>query len=136
MPLKDRRSVHLVADFTEETASSYRKHTYDFKDVSVALVEGIFLFKPQYRMHFDLAIWVECSFATALVRAITRAQERLSPANTIAAYETFYFPAQRIHLAHDKPREHADLIFENDGYSAIQTKRRALSAPTVSTSHR
>ena len=136
MPLKDRRSVHLVADFTEETASSYRKHTYDFKDVSVVLVEGIFLFKPQYRKHFDLAIWVECSFATALARAITRAQEGLSPANTIAAYETFYFPAQRIHLAHDKPRENADLIFENDGYSAIQTKRRGLSALAALASHR
>lgn len=136
IPLKDRRSVHLVADFTEETASSYRKHTYEFKDVSVVLVEGIFLFKPQYRKHFDLTIWIECSFATALVRAIARAQEGLSPANTIAAYETFYFPAQRIHLAQDKPRENADLIFENDGYSAIQTKRRGLSALTVSTSYR
>ena len=136
MPLKDRRSVHLVADFTEETASSYRKHTYDFKDVSVVLVEGIFLFKPQYRKHFDLTIWIECSFATALVRAIARAQEGLSPANTIAAYETIYFPAQRIHLAQDKPRENADLILENDGYSATQTKRCGLSALTVSTSHR
>ncbi|HEU4870758.1 MAG TPA: hypothetical protein VFT08_07915 [Pyrinomonadaceae bacterium] len=136
IPLRDRRSVHLVADFVEETASHYRKHAYDFRDVSVVLVEGIFLFKPQYRKHFDVAIWVECTFATALVRAIARGQEGLSPANTIAAYETFYFPAQRIHLAHDKPRENADLIFENDAYSAIQIKRRGLSALTVSMSHR
>jgi len=113
LPLRDRRWVHLVADFVEETASQYRKHTYDFKDVSVVLVEGIFLFKPQYRNYFDLTIWVDCSFATALARAIQRAQEGLSPANTIAAYDTIYFPAQRIHLAHDNPREHADLIVEN-----------------------
>src|SRR6185312_2061351 len=39
LPLKDRRSVHLVADFVEETASDYRKHTYDYQDVSVILVE-------------------------------------------------------------------------------------------------
>jgi len=78
------------------------------------LVEGIFLFKPQYRKYFDLAIWIDCSFPTALARAIDRAQEGLSPANTIAAYDTIYFPAQRIHLAQDKPRENADLIFEND----------------------
>lgn len=113
VPLRDRRSVHLVADFVEETASDYRKHTYDFKDVSVVLVEGIFLFKPQYRRYFDLTIWIDCSFPTALARAINRAQEGLSPANTIAAYDTIYFPAQRIHLAQDKPREHADLIYEN-----------------------
>jgi uridine kinase len=125
LPLRDRRSVHLVADFVEETASDYRKHSYDYKDVSVVLVEGIFLFKPQYRKYFDLAIWVDCSFPTALARAIDRAQEGLSPANTIAAYETIYFPAQRIHLAQDKPRENADLIFENE----TCTNRRVLNRP-------
>ena len=103
LPLRDRRSVHLVADFVDETASDYRKHTYDYRDISVILVEGIFLFKPEYRKYFDLAIWIDCSFQTALARAIDRAQEGLSPANTIAAYETIYFPAQRIHLAQEKP---------------------------------
>ena len=116
IPLRDRRGVHLVADFTDETSSHYRKHTYDFKDISVILVEGIFLFKRQYRTHFDLAIWIDCSFPTALARAIDRAQEGLSAANTIAAYETIYFPSQRIHLTRDNPRENADLIFENDSY--------------------
>ena len=114
LPLRDRRSIHLVADFVEETAAKYRRHTYDYTDISVVLVEGIFLFKPQYRKHFDLTIWIDCSFATALARAIARAQEGLSPANTIAAYDTIYFPAQRIHLAQDRPREHADLVFDND----------------------
>ena len=114
LPLRDRRSIHLEADFLEETAADYRKHSYDYEDVSVVLVEGIFLFKLPYRRDFDLAIWIDCSFPTALARAMHRAQEGLSPANTIAAYDTIYFPAQRIHLAHDKPRENADLIFEND----------------------
>jgi len=114
LPLTERRSIHVVADVVEETASEYRKHAYDYDDVSVVLVEGIFLFKPQYRKYFDLAIWIDCSFPTALARAIDRGQEGLSPANTIAAYDTIYFPAQRIHLAQDKPRENADLIFEND----------------------
>lgn len=117
LPLRDRRSIHLEADFVEETASDYRKHTYDYDDVSVVLVEGIFLFKPQYRKYFDLTIWIDCSFPTALARAIDRAQEGLSPANTIAAYDTIYFPAQRIHLAQDHPRENADLILENDVYT-------------------
>lgn len=138
IPLRDRRSVHLEADFVEETASAYRKHTYDFKDVSVVLVEGIFLFKPQYRNHFDLTIWVDCSFSTALARAIDRAQEGLSPAKTIAAYETIYFPAERIHLAQDRPRENADLVFDNDVYAAVRTRRfsRGPSPLTVAALHR
>ena len=129
IPLRDRRSVHLVADFVEETASQYRKHTYDVKEVSVVLVEGIFLFKPQYRKYFDLTIWIDCSFPTALARAINRAQEGLSPANTIAVYETIYFPAQRIHLAQDKPRENADLIFENDIYTPGHVLNRPGELP-------
>ena len=54
-----------------------------------------------------------------LARAIDRAQEGLSAAKTIAAYETIYFPAQRIHLNRDNPRENADLVFENDSYRAL-----------------
>lgn len=119
LPLRDRRSIHLVADFVEETASQYRQHSYDYEDVPVVLVEGIFLFKPQYRKYFDLAIWIDCSFPTALARAIDRAQEGLSPANTIAVYDTVYFPAQKIHLTQDRPKENADLIFENDRYAEV-----------------
>ena len=119
LPLRDRRSIHLVADFVEETASKYRPHSYDYEDVPVVLVEGIFLFKPQYRKYFDLAIWIDCSFSTALARAIDRAQEGLSPANTIAVYDTIYFPAQKIHLTQDRPKENADLIFENDRYAEV-----------------
>jgi len=126
LPLRDRRSIHLVADFVEETASDYRQHTYDYEDVSVVLVEGIFLFKPQYRKYFDLAIWIDCSFPTALARAIERAQEGLSTTNTIAAYDTIYFAAQRIHLAQDHPRENADLIFNNDFYAASGRLPRRL----------
>jgi hypothetical protein len=63
---------------------------------------------------FDLAIWVNCSFPTALARALARTQEALSPAETVRAYETIYFPAQKIHSARDNPRETATLILNND----------------------
>jgi uridine kinase len=114
VPLKEQRAVNLVADFAEESAGNYRMHTYSFKNVGVVLVEGIFLFKREHRKVFDLAIWVDCSFSTALARALARAQEGLSPAETIRAYRSIYFPAQKIHFARDNPRETADLIIEND----------------------
>lgn len=117
IPLRDHRSVYLEADFVEETAKKYRKHIYDFKNVDVILVEGIFLFKREYRRLFDLAIWVDCSFPTVLARAIERAQEGLTPARTIAAYDSIYFPAQEIHFNKDNPRLTADLIYDNDPYA-------------------
>jgi len=108
LPLRDQKSIYLVADFVEETARQYRKHVYDIKSAGIILVEGIFLFKQSYRSLFDLAIWVECSFPTALARAIERGQEGLTPAKTIAAYETIYFPAQRIHFERDDPRARSE----------------------------
>ena len=57
---------------------------------------------------------MECSFETALRRAIARGQEGLAAAETIAAYQNIYFPAQRVHLAEDDPRACADLVLEND----------------------
>ncbi len=114
LPLKENRSIHLTADFVEETATEFQKHEYFFKDVDIILLEGIFLFKNALVDYFDLKIWIECSFEVALQRAIARSQENLSPEETIKAYETIYFPAQKIHFAEDNPLEKAHLIFSNN----------------------
>lgn len=115
LPLKSDRCVDILMDYTEETANAFRPHTYRFSDIDIILLEGIFLFKKQYAAHFDLKIWIECSFETALERAIGRSQEGLSAEETVRAYETIYFPAQRIHFAKDDPRSAADLNFDNNG---------------------
>jgi uridine kinase len=78
------------------------------------LVEGIFICKRRYRSQFDLAVWIDCSFETALERALLRAQEGLPPAETTMAYETIYFPPQRIHFERDDPRDAADGMIPND----------------------
>jgi len=114
LPLKATRGVRLVADFTEETATRYRKHTYAYEEVDVILLEGVLLLKRAYRGLYDLSAWVDCSFETALERALARGQEGLSPAQTVRAYETIYFPAQRLHFERDRPREAADLVLAND----------------------
>jgi uridine kinase len=133
LPLKDHGSVHVTADFLTETASAVRKKVYRFKNVGVVLVEGIFLFKREYRNLFNLAIWVDCSFPTALARAVARGQESLPPAETISAYDTIYFPAQEIHLAQDNPCQTADLILNNDSYLpqvALSTMSRISTLKT------
>jgi uridine kinase len=98
LPLRDRRTLRLEADYAEETATAYRTQVYDFANVDVILLEGIFLLKREHRGYFDLSIWLDCTFETALERALSREQEGLPPAETVRAYETIYFPAQRIHI--------------------------------------
>lgn len=113
-PLRDHRSLRIEVDYTEETATEYRQHLYEFEDVDVILLEGIFLLKRAYQAHYDLSIWIECSFDTALERAISRAQERLTPEETIRAFRTIYFPAQEIHFQRDGPKAAAMLVINND----------------------
>lgn len=116
LPLKQDRQVDVIADCGDAWGIAHRKKRYAFSKIDIVLVEGIFLFKRAYRDHFDLKVWIECSFETALQRAIARGQEGLPPAETAQAFETIYFPAQRLHFERDKPHECADIIFDNDGF--------------------
>ena len=114
LPLQKNRSIYLLADFAEETASEFRKHEYFYENIDLILLEGIFLFKKSFIDIFDLKIWIDCSFETALKRAILRSQENLWPEKTIKAYQTIYFPSQQIHFTQDDPQSLADLIYNND----------------------
>jgi uridine kinase len=115
LPLKEKRSLRLEADLADPSnASAYRSHVYQFDSIDVIVLEGIFLLRRAYRSHHDFAVWVDCTFETALERALQRGQEGLPPDETVRDYETIYFAAQRIHLARDNPRDAADLIIPND----------------------
>lgn len=114
LPLKMRRSCRIEMDFAEETATVYRKQLVEFRNVDIALVEGIYLLKRPFQARYDISFWVDCSFDTALERAIARAQEGLPPDQTVRAYQTIYFPAQRIHFRRDRPQLAATHIIAND----------------------
>jgi uridine kinase len=115
LPLCAQGSIDVNYDHVAETASCSDRRTASFADVDIVLLEGIFIFQRRFVSHFDVKLWVDCSFETALARAIERSQEGLSPEQTIVAYQTTYFPAQQIHFAADSPREIADLVIDNDG---------------------
>jgi uridine kinase len=114
LPLKRNRSVRIEADFAEETASQYRKQTYDFQNVDMIVLEGIYLLKRAFRPYYDWTVWLDCTFETALERALQRRQEGLPPDETTRAYQTIYFPAQELHFRLDEPRSIAETILIND----------------------
>jgi uridine kinase len=114
LPLKRQRSICVEANFAEETADQYRRHTYEFHNVDVIVPEGIFLLKRDLVKHYDWKVWLECSFETALERALARGQEGLPPDETIRAYRTIYFPAQELHFRLDNPHAAADAVLVND----------------------
>ena len=84
------------------------------RPLDVILAEGIFLFKRELRRRYDLSIWLDCGFETALTRALARNQEGLSRERLISDYRRIYFPAQRLHLERDFPVEFAGILHPND----------------------
>ena len=115
LPLQRKRSLQVKVALADATnAIDYRDHVYDFRDVAIILLEGIFLFKRAFCGYYDLSFWIDCTFETALERALQRKQEGLSAEQTIRDYERIYFAAQRIHLGRDDPVSKADLVIPND----------------------
>lgn len=113
LPLREHREVDITMDYAEETAAEFRRHRYALENIDIILLEGIFLFKRRYAYLFDLKIWIDSPFEIAMERAIARSQEGLSSEETIEAYKTIYFPAQKIHFELDDPRSEADVVFVN-----------------------
>ena len=53
--------------------------------------------------------------------AISRAQEGLSPQETVRAYRAIYFPAQEVHFERDNPKDAAAAIISNDARLGINS---------------
>ncbi len=112
-PLRIHRTLQLAIERPHPFLGGPRRLGYDWNDVDVVLVEGIFLMRRDLRPRYDLRVWVDCPFETALARAVRRNQERLPASRLAADYAEIYFPAQKLHLERDRPREAAHVLIEN-----------------------
>jgi uridine kinase len=113
-PLKGYKTVAARVPLIHETDTEFHWEDVFYENVEIIILEGIFLFKQALKKKYDIRIWIECSFDVALDRALKRGQEQLTKEDTIRAYETIYFPAQKIHFDLDDPRDRVDFTFLND----------------------
>ena len=114
LPLRHRRSLRVEINYAEETSTEYERRSYEFEDVDVIALEGIYLLKREFKPHYDRSVWVECGFETALERALARGQEGLPPDETVRDYRDIYNPAQETHSQRDNPKGAATLLVNND----------------------
>ncbi len=119
-PLVRDRSIDVsIEGAHNQNIESMRTVRIAHEQVDVVVVEAVYIFKRGVRAgfsreRFDLRLWIDCTFETALDRALDRAQEDLPHDLARAEYEQVYFPAQRIHAQIDDPRSCAHLILVND----------------------
>jgi uridine kinase len=114
LPLKQNKSIYLVTNGILSDADIYYPLVYDYKNIDIILIDGILLFKKKYLSFYDYKIWIDCSFQTGLQRAIKRNVEKLDEERLIHDYDTYYYAAQRLHFERDKPKQVADIIFDNN----------------------
>lgn len=85
---------------------------------AILLFDGVFLFVPELRDLWDLHIFVEVSFETALQRTLVRDAPFFGGVDeTRRRYLTRYFPGQRLYLEAVSPRALADVVVMNDDYA-------------------
>jgi len=113
-PLRCHRSLALTLPLLRLADDAWYEHVYDFRNIDAVILEGIFLLRRSLRPQYDVAVWIDCSFDTALRRALGRNQEGLDEATLRHDYATVYFPAQRLHFRRDQPHAAADVVIDND----------------------
>jgi uridine kinase len=107
-------SIYLETMLIRTHADQYYPFTYNYNELDILLIEGIFLFKKEFLTYYDLKIWINCSFEKGIQRAIDRNVERINKQQLIHDYNTYYYPAQRFHFEKDRPKNLTEIIYCND----------------------
>ena len=86
-------------------------------DKSVIITDGAYLFKPAYRPHWDLKIYLKTSFDIALQRGVERDHALFG--GHAAAREKFkdrYHQASRLYIVENDPESCANIVIENTDF--------------------
>lgn len=114
IPLQKNKSIYLETKGIRTDKDVYYPIVYEYANIDILLIEGIFLFKKEFLSYYDYRIWIDCPFEKGLQRALQRNAEGLDEKNLVHDYGFFYYAAQRLHFEKDNPGGGANIIFVND----------------------
>jgi uridine kinase len=84
---------------------------YFFSPGTIAVLEGVFLFREELSPFTDYKIFLEISFEECLRRAQARDSREI-----YSKYAEKYIPAQKKYLAAFPPEKNADMIIDNSDW--------------------
>ena len=124
----------------------YRTAVYDFRACApvevpeldadpeaILIFDCVFLLRHELRESWDFAVFVDASFEVTVERARSRDVELFgSPEAVRERYLARYVPGEILYLETDRPREHADVVVQNDDPAnpAIEWRRGRRPEPT------
>ena len=118
----------LLAPLGRGGSRRYRAAVFDFRTDAavqvtpcvaeahaVLLFDGVFLLRPELRGCWDVTIFVDAAFTVTLRRAQQRDLALFGNVSAVTQrYQKRYIPGQRLYLEACCPRQHADLVVENN----------------------
>jgi uridine kinase len=82
---------------------------------AVLLFDGVFLLRPELRGYWDFTLFVDAAFAVTLGRAQQRDLALFGDVRAVTQrYQQRYIPGQKLYLEACCPKQHADLVVENN----------------------
>lgn len=88
---------------------------------AVLITDGAYLFKPNFRNHWDLKIYLKTSFAIAMKRGVERDKNSLGGTDlTKEKFKKRYHKSSRIYLNENEPEKIADIIIDNSDFNNLK----------------
>ncbi len=118
-PGGNRKYRRSVFDYRVDAPAIEPKH--EISTDAILLFDGVFLLRPALVNHWDLRIFVDVDFCTSVPRAVKRDLKHSLGESKEAISERYcqrYVPGQRLYLEEAKPKQHADVIFDNNQLEA------------------
>ncbi|MBZ0307693.1 MAG: uridine kinase [Anaerolineae bacterium] len=82
---------------------------------AILICDGVFLLLPELIDFWDIKIFIDIRFETALKRALERDAELFGSAEeVIKRYQQRYLPGQKLYLESCQPAVKADLVLDNN----------------------
>lgn len=109
LPLKLFNSVKTSVSLDD--VMHPRTVDYNFEDVDIILIEGVYLLQEAYLDLYDYTCWVESEFDAALARLAGQSNIEQSQEALVNLFELLIKPAGQYHIFTDDPKGNANSIY-------------------------
>jgi uridine kinase len=109
LPLKLFGSIKTSV--TLDDVSNPRTVEYNFQDIEIIIIEGVYLLQESYVDLYDYTCWVESDYDAAFARLVGQNNVEQSQQALVNLFELLIKPAGQYHISTDNPQSHANSIY-------------------------
>lgn len=101
----------LTKKISLDDVMSPRIIAYDFTDIDIIIIEGVYLLQAAYLDFYDYSCWIENDFDTAYLNLKSRVIVEESQESLVNIFELLIKPAAQYHIYTDDPQGAGKSIF-------------------------